>query len=55
MVRTRATEDTTLDIPEGFVSTEDLLATQNELIRVLESSSRPPCGFWRIDDQEFDI
>jgi hypothetical protein len=58
MVRTRATEDATLDIPEGSdgrghgcgqvlhanpppppprapVSIEDLLATQNELMRVL--------------------
>jgi hypothetical protein len=58
MVRTRATEDVTLDIPEGSaghgrgrgqaphanpppptphapVSNEELLATQNELMRVL--------------------
>jgi hypothetical protein len=21
----------------------------------VESASRPPCGFWRIDDQQFDI
>jgi hypothetical protein len=20
-----------------------------------ESASRPPCGFWRIDDQQLDI
>jgi hypothetical protein len=21
----------------------------------IESASRPPCGFWRIDDQQLDI
>jgi hypothetical protein len=25
------------------------------LIRVCESASMPPCGFWRIDDQQLDI
>jgi hypothetical protein len=24
-------------------------------VKILESASRPPCGFWGIDDQQLEI
>jgi hypothetical protein len=34
------------------VVTEDFNKQMRETFRVeFESASRPPCGFWRIDDQ----
>jgi hypothetical protein len=28
---------------------------EHETFGDVESASRPPCGFWRIDDQQLDI
>jgi hypothetical protein len=39
------------ELPPG----PSLRATDRSPCMVTESAFRPPCGFWRIDDQQLDI
>jgi hypothetical protein len=40
----------------GYMRALDLTRVRKELfLGAFESASKPPCGFWRIDDQQLDI